>query len=604
MCGIFGYKWLNHRVLHTLIHGLERLEYRGYDSAGVAVFGGEKVSVLKTVWRVEALSGQVRNSDDKEQYISWIAHTRWATHGWVTKENCHPHVSNDGKFYVVHNWIIENYRKLKTELEGDGYIFHSETDTEVIGNLLQKEWTGDLVETIEIVTKCIRGAYALLVVHTDKPGHIVWVRLWSPLLFGYTWKEYFFSSDSQAMAWYAEKIIYLEDWDILSLEEDKFLILSWWVPIRRDVEELDQEKLEASKWSYKHFMLKEIYEQPAIVKRIFMGRVDFDAATLTADSFHGMERATINDVRFIACGTSYYSSLLGALWFQNIPWISASALIASEAENTPSFIKLDSLRIFVSQSGETADTIEVLKQIIDEWWKTFGIVNVPWSTIARLTDSGLFTRAGTEIWVASTKAFIGQCVCILMMSLFLWKMKWMRRSRYKQIIQELENLPMYIEIVLDQSEYIRSIAQQLSDADRFFFLWRGYHVPIAYESALKLKEISYCFAQWYPAWELKHGALALIDKKTPTVFFMPNDEQFEKNVSSIHEIQARNGKVLVISDKKVAGADRQITIPSTIAEVSPIVSVVVGQLLAYHIADILGRDIDKPRNLAKSVTVK
>ena len=604
MCGIFGYKWTAHDVVYTLLEWLQRLEYRWYDSAWIICFGPDNVVLKKATWRVEWLTTQLRDHKYWSTLVSGIAHTRWATHGWVTEENCHPHVSNDGRFYIVHNGIIENYRKLKTELEADWYTFYGQTDTEVIGNLLQKHRTGDLVETVQDITKRIRGAYALLIVCTDNPNHMVWVRLWSPLLLWYTGTEYFVSSDAQAMSWFAEKVIYLEDWDLVSIQWERFLLLSGWTPVRRKIEELDQERLQASKWTYKHFMLKEIFEQPAITSRIFMGRINFEEYTLTADAFHGMQHKRFHDVQFFACGTSYYSSLLGALWFQNIAKIPAKAIIASEAENTPSFLQEESLCVFVSQSWETADTIEVLKQVLDEWWKTFGIVNVPWSSIARLTHSWFFTRAWTEIWVASTKAFLGQAICMVMVSLFLWKQQWMRRSHYKQIIQELEHLPMYIDTVLWQSEYIRSLAEQLAWFTRFFFLWRGYQLPIAYESALKLKEISYQFAQGYPAWELKHGPLALIDEQTPTIFFMPADEHFEKNISSMHEVQARWWKVLVISDKKVTWADRHILIPSTVPELSPLITVVVWQLLAYHIADILWHDIDKPRNLAKSVTVK
>lgn len=644
MCWIFAYRWTGHNPLRTLVHGLERLEYRGYDSAGIAVFGEGETELFKTTWRVEVLSDLVRkkqwwlSSSDvldasssrsvdadwsaewsaaidsgadsahggDSPYQAWIAHTRWATHGRVTEANCHPHVSNNKRFYLVHNGIIENYKKLKWDLLDEGWSFSSETDSEVIAVMIEKYWTGDLVETVQLVTTYIRGAYALLIVDRENPSHMVWVRLWSPLLFGYDSRkqDFFFSSDAQAMSGYADKLIYLEDGDIIALEDDDFSIVSWGMPVRRAIEELNQEDLAASKGSYKHFMMKEIFEQPVIISRIFKGRVDFTNYSLTADAFHGMSNLSIDQVTFIACWTSYHSGLLGSLWIQNLAEIPAQAIIASEAENIPMFIRSGSVHVFPSQSWETADSIEVLKYIKQQWWNTLGVVNVPWSTIARLTDNGLFMRAWTEIGVASTKAFIAQCVCILLGALFLWKRRWMRRSKYKAILHGLETLPMHVDAVLSQSDLIRSIAQQCIDKKRFFFLWRGYHVPVAYEAALKLKEITYLMAQWLPAGELKHWSLALIDEDTPSIFFIPSDEQFEQNLSSMHEIQARNGKIIVVSDKKIPEADRNIIIPETLPELAPLVSAVVWQLFAYHFADILWEDIDKPRNLAKSVTVK
>lgn len=603
MCWIFGYAWKEQSWSRVLIHWLERLEYRGYDSAGLAILHDGQLHIAKTVWRVWVLAEKTQSMHFSGRH-QWIAHTRRATHGGVTVENSHPHISNDANFAVVHNWIIENYHKLKQELIAEGYHFSSDTDTEVIANLLQKYWNGDFIATVKKVTTLIRGAYALCIMHVWSPETLIWVRLWSPLLFGYRNEEFYFSSDAQALTGYAEKIVYMEDWDMLVLQGNDYITYSAGKPVIRDVEELDQEQLDASKWSYKHFMKKEIDEQAVITKRLFKWRVDFDAMSLTAESFYELDNAIIKHVHFLACGTSYHSGLLWSLYFQNIAGIRSKATIASEFENTHRFVDDESLFVFTSQSGETADCIDILKQLHEQHAKTFGVVNVPWSTIARLTDMGLFTRAGTEVWVASTKAFTTQCLCLYMTALYFGKKNGMRRSSYKNALRELQELPMHIETVLEQSDYIRSIAQQIADAQRFFFIWRGYQVPITYESALKMKEITYLSSQWYPAGELKHGSLALIDEQTPTIFFMPDDEQFEKNMSSMHEIQAREGKVLVVSDKQVSRADWQITIPSTIPELSPILTAVVGQLLSYHVADILGRDIDKPRNLAKSVTVK
>lgn len=606
MCWIFWYVWPKNTT-QILLNGLERLEYRGYDSAGIAVLDDQwTATARKSTWRVSALAGEVTTNPPKKSPARGIAHTRWATHGGVTVDNCHPHVSNNGKRIIVHNGIIENYLKHKQALEQKGYIFHSQTDTEVIANLLQEHDTGDILTTVQHVTTLLTGAYALLILDTDNPTQMIGVRLWSPLLFGTnaTTKELFFSSDAQALSGYADKMIYLEEWDLLQVDNHDFLIYASGKPTLRPVEELDQETLQASKGNYKHFMLKEIFEQPNIMRRIYKWRINFETWQLRADAFHWLQTEEYTTFNWVACGTSYHSSLLASLRVEEMTGITSRVHIASEYENKTFALNDRTLHLFVSQSWETADSIACLKQIKERNGKTFGIVNVPGSTLARLTDSGLFTRAGTEIGVASTKAFTAQAVCQLLVALFLGKKRGMRVTQYKHIMQELERLPEYCEAILGMSDFIRSLSEQFVTSKSIFFLWRGYHVPIAYESALKLKEISYIHAEAYPAGELKHGPLALIDEHTPSILFMPHDELREKNKGSLHEIQARKGKVLAISDKNVPEADRCLVIPSTCPELMPIISAIAGQLLAYHVADLLNKDIDKPRNLAKSVTVK
>lgn len=604
MCGIIGYRGSRYAP-EILLHGLERLEYRGYDSAGIAVVDKDSdIHLWKRVGKVSALSEPVM-SQKVDGVMMGIAHTRWATHGWVTEANCHPHISNDNQRVIVHNGIIENYLKLKNQLISEGFTFYSQTDTEVIVNLLQKNRDGNLLSTIQKTTKQLVGAYALLIMRRDQPDKIVWVKLGSPLLFGKNSDgDIFFSSDAQALAWYATDLIYLEDGDIIETYKDSRVIYSGDIPIQRPLEELDQEALMSSKWDYKFFMEKEIYEQPNIIKRICLGRVNFQDMTLMADAFHGMQDEHYKKINIVACGTSYNSGTLWWLRLEDFAQIDSRSYIASEYENRPIVLGDDILHIFISQSWETADSIACLKQIKDRWGKTFGVVNVPGSSIARLTDSGLFTRAGTEIGVASTKAFVAQSVCLLLLSLFLGKKRGMRLSRYNHILSDLQSLPAKIESILEQSDYIRSIADQLKGYHSIFFLGRWLHVPIAAESALKLKEISYIHAESYPAGELKHWPLALIDKNFPTVLFVPDDELYEKNIWSMHEIKARDGKVLAISDVDIPHVDWQIKVPSICPELMPILSAVVWQLLSYHIADLLGRDIDKPRNLAKSVTVK
>ncbi len=607
MCGIFGYKWTKAHVQNILVHGLERLEYRGYDSAGLLVGNTDgNFHLVKAVGKVSSLASKVAKEIWSDQTFSIsIAHTRWATHGGISEENTHPHHDQNKHFYLVHNGIIENYYKLKQDLIAKWYTFYGQTDSEVIANLLEDNRTGNFMETVEKVLWMIRWAYALFIVSTYAPDEIIAVKLWSPLLFAYnkTW-EYFFSSDKQALAGYADKLVYLDDGDIVYLQWNEYQIKSNGVPTEKKIEDMDIAALEASKGEYKHFMLKEIFEQPNIIRRIFKWRADFKTNFLNAEAFHGMQDENFKKIVFIGCGTSYNAWSLGVYRMENIADIDASCEIASEYEYKHIKINDDTLYVFISQSGETADSIEVLKMIKNKWGHTFGIVNIVGSTISRLTDYGLFTRAWAEIGVASTKAFTAQITCILLLALYLGQKRGLHKARYDKIMIELSKVPTMIEDILADTTNIRNIAKEISEYKNFFFLGRHYQLPIARESSLKLKEITYLHSESYPSGELKHGPLALIDKNIPSFLLAPHDLMFEKNISSIQEIKARNGKVITISDKNIPNADWNIKIPSTIDEIYPFLTVIIGQLLAYHVADILGKDIDKPRNLAKSVTVK
>lgn len=607
MCGIFGYQGKSNNAQKILVHGLERLEYRGYDSAGLLVWNEKgEMELIRAVGKVSHLAAKVaKEIGDDEKYTFGIAHTRRATHGWVTEENTHPHHDINKHFYLVHNGIIENYHKLKQDLIAKWYTFYGETDSEVIANLLEDNWTGNFMDTVEKVLWMVRWAYALLIVSTYAPNEIIAVKLWSPLLLAYNGKgEYFFSSDKQALAWYADKLVYLDDGDIVYLKWNDYQIKSNGVPTERKIEDMDLELLESSKWEYKHFMLKEIFEQANIIRRIFKGRVDFNKNFLNAEAFHGMQDEHFKKIVFVGCGTSYNAWDLWVYRMENLAGIDASCEISSEYEYKNIKVSDDTLYVFISQSGETADSIEVLKMIQQKWGHTFGIVNVVGSTISRLTEYGLFTRCGAEIWVASTKAFTAQITSILLLALYLWQKRWLSKAKYDKVMRELSKVPVMIEDILADTANIRKIAEHISEYKNFFFLGRHYQLPIARESSLKLKEITYLHSESYPSGELKHGPLALIDKNIPSVLFAPNDLMFEKNISSIQEIKARDGKVITISDKDIHNADRNIQVPSTIDEIYPFLTAIVGQLLAYHVADILQKDIDKPRNLAKSVTVK
>jgi len=607
MCWIFWYQGKDHDAKKILVHGLERLEYRGYDSAGLLVGNKEgEMRLVRAVGKVSNLASKVvKEIPDEKKYSFWIAHTRWATHGGVTEENTHPHHDRNKHFYLVHNGIIENYYKLKQELLAKWYTFYGETDSEVIANLLEDNRTGNFMETVEKVLGMIRWAYALLIVSTYAPDEIIAVKIWSPLLFAYSWKdEFFFSSDKQALAGYADKLIYLDDGDIVHLKGNDYQIKSHGIPAEKKIEDMDMESLEASKGDYKHFMLKEIFEQPNIIRRIFKWRADFKTNFLNAEAFHGMQNEAFKKIVFIWCGTSYNAWCLGTYRMENLAGIDASCEIASEYEYKHIKVSDDTLYVFISQSWETADSIEVLKMINQKWWHTFWIVNVVGSSISRLTEYGLFTRWGAEIWVASTKAFTAQITCILLLALYLGQKRWLSKAKYDKIMKEFSKVPEMIEDILADTVNIRKIAEEISAYKNFFFLGRQYQLPVASESSLKLKEITYLHSESYPSGELKHGPLALIDAKIPSVLFVPHDLMFEHNISSIQEIKARAGKVITISDKAIDSSDWHITLPSTIDEIYPFLTAVAGQLLAYHVADILGKDIDKPRNLAKSVTVK
>ncbi len=609
MCGIIGYQWTKNAV-SILEAGLKRLEYRGYDSAGLVIFdhnGWHKL--LKAVGRVSNLSALLGKSDKKilsPDYNCGIAHTRRATHGVPSEANTHPHHDTNQRFFVVHNGIIENQRKLKDDLIKDGYTFYSETDTEVIPALLARYRDGSLLSTVEKVMPLLTGAYALLITCIDCPWEMIGIKRGSPLLFGMNRisRERYFSSDAQALVWFANEIIHLQDGELIHLKDDEYTIRTEHGIIEKATKLLDLSAMEGDKWDYPHFMLKEIYEQPSIIKRIFFWRVDFATNHLEADGFHGMAQEEYERIVLVGCGTSYHAAMVWAYRLESLAHIESKAEISSEYVNKRIPTDPKTLHIFLSQSGETADSIEVLKYIKENNGKTFGIVNTVGSTISNLTDHGFFMRAGFEIGVASTKAFTAQLTCILLLVLFLAKRRGLTLSQYDHLLKELQTIPQKITDIINQTDTIRNIARQISQYKNMFFLGRAWQYPIACEWSLKMKEISYIHSESYPAGELKHGPLALIDENVPSIILVPNDEHEAHNISSIAEIQARKGKILAISNRKIENADRDIIIPETNSYLSPFLTTIVVQLLAYHTADILGRDIDKPRNLAKSVTVK
>ncbi|UFX82952.1 glutamine--fructose-6-phosphate transaminase (isomerizing) [Candidatus Absconditicoccus praedator] len=601
MCGIFGYKG-NKEATNILLNGLGRLEYRGYDSAGIA-FGGnnQNINSIKSIGRVGFLEGKVGK---KEGNNFGIAHTRWATHGEVNIENTHPHTSQDGKTKIVHNGIIENHKQLRQQLEKNGYKFSSQTDSEVIAALIQENKDKDLLKTVENILHKLEGAYAFLVIHEDFPGQIIGVRYGSPLVFGYTDEgEFFFSSDVTALGGYTNNIIFMDDGDLIFVNNNDFLTKSEGKLVSKAIEKVDTENLVADKGDFQHFMLKEIFEQSQVMKEIFRGRVDFDNNSLQAEAFTQLDKYDFENIVFVGCGTSYHAGMLGSLRMQQIAGINASVEIASEFEYKNINIHPKTLYVFISQSGETADSISALNQVKKKGGKTLGLVNVVGSSIARQTDFGMFLRAGTEVGVASTKAFIAQISSILLLALYFGNKKSLSLIEFEKILKELKQIPDKIQEILEEKENIQTVAKDISKYKNFFFLGRNLQLPIAFESSLKFKEISYLHSEANGAGELKHGPLALIDENFPTVLINPNDYFFDKNISSMEEIKARKGKVIGIGDKDFH-SDYFLKIPDSDYLLYPFLTTVVGQLLSYYVALELGNEIDKPRNLAKSVTVK
>lgn len=606
MCWIFAYKWYSTNADQILLQWLQRLEYRGYDSAGIYLCNDSESYVIKSVGKVSNLVNKVSQSlAPWSVSMCGIGHTRWATHGWVTVANAHPHQDNQQLFTIVHNGIIENYAKLKQKLLEKWYTFYSDTDTEVVANLLADTWDGNFLSTVEKVLPLLHGAYALVIMCRESPGDIIGVKLWSPLVFGKEKDDFYLSSDTQALAWLVSNIIYLDDWELVYIKGKNFLLKSEGREIFKNLEVLNENDLQVSKWNYKHWMLKEIFEQPNILKRVCLWRVNFSDYSLKADAFHGMGQEDFQFIEFVWCGSAHHVGNLACMWIQDLAGIRSSSHIASEYEYQKIWSDPRTLHVFVSQSGETADTLQVLKTITTKGGPTFGIVNVVGSSISRMTNNGLFIRAWSEIGVATTKAFSAQALCALLLWLYLGSRRELWYGKIESLVTSIQKLPSLIDMVLDESDAIRKIAQDVVSYHNLFFLWRHYLYPIAQECSLKFKEISYIHSEAFASWELKHGQLALVDKNFLTVLLMPDDGFFTANLSTMHEVKAREGKVLTISDKPVEGCDWHISIPSVSSpELYPFLVTVVGQLLAYHVADLLGRDIDKPRNLAKSVTVK
>ncbi len=613
MCGIVGY--IGKRdALPILIKGLKRLEYRGYDSAGVALLNGE-LAVYKKAGKVSELEKVTENGENLAATIG-IGHTRWATHGEPNDSNAHPHISQSGDLAIIHNGIIENYASIKAELEKRGYKFQSDTDTEVLINLIEEVWksdTPDLESAVRAALNQVVGAYAIVVIDRKNPNQLIAARKGSPLVIGVGEEEFFIASDASPIIEYTKNVVYLDDQEYAVVNRDGSFTVKTLANIKMTpaIQELEMSLEMIEKGGFEHFMLKEIYEQPKVIADCLRGRMNAQNGWIKLGGLSEYINRIDNAKRFLltACGTSWHSALIGEYLIEDLARVPVEVEYASEFRYRNPIINEDDVVIAISQSGETADTLAAIELAKERRALIYGICNVIGSSIARSSHAGSYTHAGPEIGVASTKAFSTQITILTLIALQIAQEKGtIATSKLREILYELENIPKKIEEVLKLDDQIREIAEIYKDASNFLYLGRGYNFPVALEGALKLKEISYIHAEGYPAAEMKHGPIALIDEDMPVVFLATNQSAYEKIVSNIQEVKARKGKIIAVvhrGDNDIRKlADHVIEVPETEEVLSPMISIVPLQLLAYHIAILRGCNVDQPRNLAKSVTVE
>ena len=615
MCGIVGY--IGHRDAHSIItKGLQRLEYRGYDSAGIALFDGKNVKVTKTKGKVSDLQEKI-NSEQNTLGKIGIGHTRWATHGVPSDLNSHPHYSNSGDLVIIHNGIIENYASIKKELINRGYTFQSETDTEVLVNLIedvQKNGNYKLGKAVQIALNQVVGAYAIAVFDVKKPNEIIAARLGSPLAVGVGDGEFFIASDASPFIEYTNNAIYLEDEEMAIIrlhKETKVRNIKNDRLVSPYVQELKLNIEQIEKGGYEHFMLKEIFEQPNAIKDTYRGRLIVNKGIIKMSGVEDNLEKFLNaqKITIVACGTSWHAGLVAEYIFEDLARIPVEVEYASEFRYRNPVISNKDVVIAISQSGETADTLAAIKLAKEKGAFVFGICNVVGSSISRETHAGAYTHAGPEIGVASTKAFTTQITLLTLIALRLAKAKGsVSNSDYKRYLVELETIPTKVEEVLKSDKSSKQIAEIYKNVPNFLYLGRGFNFPVALEGALKLKEISYIHAEGYPAAEMKHGPIALIDENMPIVVIATKYGHYEKIVSNIQEIKSRKGKIIGIVTKGDTQvkllADHIIEIPETSELLSPLLTTIPLQLLSYYIAVLLDKNVDQPRNLAKSVTVE
>jgi glucosamine--fructose-6-phosphate aminotransferase (isomerizing) len=608
MCGIVCYVGKK-KAEPILIEGLKRLEYRGYDSAGLAVQNGDHVDYFRAVGRIVELEKKIDGHDIKGS--TGIAHTRWATHGEPSEENAHPHADQDQNVFVIHNGIIENYQVLKSKLQKTGVQFCSDTDTEVLAHLISKYFDGDLCEAVRKTMSKVEGTFGIAVIHRNKPDQIVVARRGSPLIIGVGEDGNFAASDISAMVRYTNKVVHLNDNELAVITEDGFTISTAQAKeVQRDAETVEWAPEDAELNGFPHFMLKEIFEQPETLKNAMRGRLEQGEGVPKLGGIMPVwdSLKECRHIVIVACGTSYYAGSVGRYVFEKLTEIDVEVELASEFRYRKLNFPPNTFIIAMSQSGETADTLAAIREASRKGARLLGIVNVVGSSISRETEAGVYNHAGPEIGVASTKIFISQLTILTLLALLLGRHQNLSLTEGVEAIRALEALPKQVQTILAQANHIQAVAEKYYRCSNWLFLGRKYCYPIAMEGALKLKEISYIHAEGYAAGEMKHGPIALISPEMPTVAIAPKDSMYDKMINNIQEIKSRKGPVIAIGtegdDTLKEMADDFIEIPPTLDILNPILAVVPCQLMAYYCAQFLNRDIDKPRNLAKSVTVE
>jgi len=608
MCGIVGYVGLR-QAAPLLIEGLKRLEYRGYDSAGIALISEGRLLVEKAAGKIAQLEAQL--GGDVPPAVTGIAHTRWATHGAPTTRNAHPHTDCTGSLAVVHNGIIENATVLRAKLEEKGHKFSSDTDTEVLAHLIEEFYEGSLADAVGAALREVEGTYGIAVVSTREPDTVVAARLGSPLLVGVGNGENFIASDPSAVLRHTRSVVYLDEGEMAVVTPAGYRLMDrQFMPLTKAVSRIDWDLATVERGGYAHFMLKEICEQPESIRNVLRGHLleEEGAARLGGLNLSDEELLGINRIVITACGTSWHAALVGEYMLEEIARIPVEVEYASEFRYRSPILDGHTLVIVISQSGETADTLAALREAKGRGARTLGLVNVVGSTIAREVDGGIYLHAGPEIGVASTKAFTSQIVALALFTLYLGRRRSLSILQGREIVQALQRLPEQVETVLAKQPEIEALAERFTRAMNVLYLGRGFNFPVALEGALKLKEISYIHAEGYPAAEMKHGPIALIDELMPVVFIAPQDAVYVKIMSNIEEVRARGGRVVAVvteGDTAIRKlADHALEIPKTLDMLTPVLASVPLQLFAYHIAVRRGCNVDQPRNLAKSVTVE
>ncbi len=612
MCGIVGYIGPKD-TLPILIEGLKRLEYRGYDSAGIALSSNGKILVRKKAGKVADLVADLKKSNGLPQAHLGMGHTRWATHGQPNDINAHPHIDCKGEIAVIHNGIIENYLAIKTRLEQRGHVFKSETDTEILAHLIEEIYKTkkDLFAAVRLALREVRGTYGLVVLSTHEPDKLIAARMGSPLILGLGEGESFVAADAAAIISHTRQVVYLNDGEVAEVTAHGFETKTIYdVSIDKAIEEITFDLSQIERGGYEHFMMKEIHEQPETIRNAMRGRLLVEEGNVRLGGLEHVRDKLLDARRFIiiGCGTSWHAGLVGEYMLEHIAKVPTEVEYASEFRYRSPVITKNDVVFLISQSGETADTLAALREAKAKGATVLGIVNVVGSSIPRETQGGVYVHAGPEIGVASTKAFTSQLTTLALITLMIAREKGMKKEEAVILTRELDAIPGKVSQIFKNVEPIRALAREFRDSKNFLFLGRGANFPVALEGALKLKEISYIHAEGYPAAEMKHGPIALIDEKMPVVFVVPKDSIYEKVISNIQEVRARKGRIIAIAneddDEINSMADYVIRVPRTYGFFGPILNVIPLQLLAYYMAVERGCNVDQPRNLAKSVTVE